>query len=53
VFDRRHFGRAGVLHPEVVLTDEDHRQLPDGGEVERFVERADVVEPSPKKQTAT
>ena len=36
VADRR------VFHVEVVLADEDHRQLPYHGEVQRLVERADV-----------
>ena len=39
VADRR------VLHVEVVLADEDDRQLPDRGEVQRLVERADVRGP--------
>ena len=35
-------GDRGVFHVEVVLADEDHRQLPHRGEVQRLVERADV-----------
>gem|GEM_PF-4066045 len=34
-----------VLHVLVVLADEDHRQLPGGGQVERLVEGADVGGP--------
>ena len=39
---RRHVADRRVLHVEIVLADEDHRQLPDRGEVQRLVERADV-----------
>src|SRR5215472_5948345 len=39
---RGHRADRGVLHVLVVLADEDHRQLPHGGQVERLVEGADV-----------
>ena len=31
-----------VFHVEIVLADEDHRQLPHRGEIQRFVEGADI-----------
>jgi hypothetical protein len=36
VADRR------IFHVEIVLADEDHRQLPHHGEIQRFVEGADI-----------
>jgi hypothetical protein len=39
---RRHVTNRRVFHVEIVLTDEHHRQLPDGREVQRLVEGADV-----------
>ena len=39
---RGHRADRGVLHVLVVLADEDDRQLPHGGQVERLVEGADV-----------
>ena len=42
MLDRRHLADRRVFHVEVVLADEDDGQLPDGGEIERLVECADV-----------
>jgi hypothetical protein len=39
---RRHLADRRVFHVEIVLADEDHRQLPDRGEIQRLVERADI-----------
>ena len=39
---RRHVADRRVLHVEIVLADEDDRQLPDRREIERLVERADI-----------
>ena len=51
---RGHRADRRVFHVEVVLAHENHRQLPHGGEIERFVENAPMfVVPSPKKHTAT
>ncbi len=41
----RHRGDVGdrrIFHVEIVLADEDHRQLPHHGEVQRLVEGADI-----------
>lgn len=40
--DRGDVGDRRVLHVQVVLADEEHRQLPYGGQVERLVEGSDV-----------
>ena len=42
MFHRRHVADRRVFHVEIVLADEDDRQLPDGGEIERLVERANI-----------
>ncbi len=42
VFDRRHVADRRVFHVEIVFADEHDRQLPDRGEIERLVERADI-----------
>ena len=42
VVDRRRVAHRRVLAVEVVLDHEDHRRAPDGGHVERLVERPDV-----------
>ena len=42
MLDRGDVADRRVLHVEVVLADEHDRELPDGGHVERLVERADV-----------
>ena len=48
--DGRHLADRRVLHVPVVLAHEDHRRLPDHGEVQRFVERADVGRPVAEKR---
>ena len=42
MLDRGHAADRRVFHVEIVLADEDHRQLPHRGEVQRLVEGADV-----------
>ena len=42
MLDRRHLADRGVFHVEIVLADEDHRQLPHRREVQRLVEGADI-----------
>ena len=42
IFRQRVVGQRGVFGVLVVLADENHRELPDGGEVERLMERTDA-----------
>ena len=42
MLDGGHFADRRVLHVEIVLADEDHRQLPDRREIQRLVERPDI-----------
>ena len=42
MLDRGHLADRRVFHVEIVLADEDHRQLPDRGEIQRLVEGADI-----------
>ena len=45
VGDRGHRRDRGVFHVEVVLADEQHWELPDGGQIQRLMESADVGGP--------
>src|SRR5260370_15852655 len=38
----RRLGISGVFAVAIVLTDENHRQLPHSGEIERLIEDADI-----------
>ena len=42
MFHRRHVADRRVLHIKIVLADENDRQLPDGGEIERLVKSPDI-----------
>jgi hypothetical protein len=42
MLDRRHLADRRIFHIEIVLADEDHRQLPHCGEIQRLVEGADI-----------
>ncbi len=42
MLDRRHFSDRRIFHIQIVLADEDHRQLPHRREIQRLMEGADI-----------